>query len=90
MYSDYLQLLTALTVGLGLHVIFTAPPSPPHLPSPPIPSEWSWLTTFTNVVAMADSLSRRTRLSSNGGQSFSLPPDFKPLSPTEKYQPTVS
>ena len=87
-HSNYLQLLVALTVELGLHTALVSPPSSPHLVTTPTPNEWAWLTTFTGAVMLAESLSKRTALKSD--VSFTLPADMKQLSQTEKFLPTVS
>lgn len=87
-YSEYLQLLVALMIGLGVHSHLIFPPSPPHLPTPATPVEWKWLATFLGALEMAESLSKRTPLQKNS--SFIFPGDMQPLSSTEKFQPTVS
>ena len=86
-HSEYMQLLTALTMGLGLHTPLLFPPSPPHLPTLPTPKEWKWLVTFTSAIEMAESLSKRTPLKHS---SFILPAQMKPLDSSEKFQPSVS
>ena len=45
-FSEYLQMLTALAVGLGLHTVLTSPPHPPHFTTPPLAQEWEWLKKF--------------------------------------------
>ncbi len=53
-HTDYLQYLTALTVGLGLDKPITFPPVAPHLPPRAASPEWEWLFKFTNVVTLTN------------------------------------
>ena len=87
-HSKYLQLLTALAVGLGLNSVLISPPYPPHFDPHPPAKEWQWLSDFTKAVRMSELLNKRISLPEDIG--FSLPKDVPPLSPSEKYQPTVS
>ena len=48
-FSEYLQMLTALAVGLGLHTVLTSPPHPPHFTPPPPARQWNWLGKFSQV-----------------------------------------
>ena len=52
-HSNYLQYLTALTVGLGMDKPITCPPTAPHVVSVDTPTEWVWLLQFTNAVALS-------------------------------------
>ncbi|CAI8021126.1 Probable E3 ubiquitin-protein ligase HERC1 [Geodia barretti] len=61
-FSEYLQMLTALTVGLGLHSVLISPPHPPHFTSPPPAQEWEWLNQFSQAIKMSESLMKRTPL----------------------------
>lgn len=87
-YSEYLQLLTALAVGLGLHTVLVSPPHPPHLPAPPPPKQWTWLSNFVNAVSLAESLTKRSVMPSVA--ELQCMRDVEPLPPDAKYQPTVS
>ena len=87
-HSEYLQLLTALSVGLGLHHVLIFPPHPPHFSNPTPAKEWKWLNNFNRSLKMAEALTKRTPLPPNSG--FSLPKDLQQLDPAVKYQPTVS
>ena len=87
-HSEYLQLLTSLAVGLGLHSVLISPPHPPHFtPSPPT-KEWTWLADFTRSVHVAESLTKRSLLPEDVG--FKFPSGIPPVDTAEKYQPTVS
>lgn len=86
-HSEYLQLLTALAVGLGLHTVLVSPPHPPHLPVPPPPKQWTWLSNFVNAVSLAESLTKRSSMSNV--PDLSVTSDVEPLPPDAKYQPTV-
>ena len=87
-HSEYLQLLTALAVGLGLHTVLVSPPHPPHLPAPPPPKQWTWLSNFVNAVSLAESLTKRSAMPATS--ELSSMPDVDPLPSDAKYQPTVS
>ena len=86
-HSQYLQLLTALAVGLGLNSVLISPPHPPHFDPPPPAKEWQWLSDFTRAVKISEMLNKRLPLPKDCG--FSLPKDVQPLDSSEKYQPTV-
>ncbi len=86
-HSEYLQLLTALAVGLGLHHVLVSPPHPPHFPPLPPAKEWKWLSNFTQALKISEAFNKRTHLPKD---TFSLPKDMEPLDPSEKYQTTVS
>ncbi|XP_064390094.1 probable E3 ubiquitin-protein ligase HERC1 isoform X2 [Halichondria panicea] len=85
-HTEYLQLLTSLTVGLGLHTVLLSSPHPPHLTPPPLANDWTWLANFTQAVKMADSLCKRTPLPEGSG--FTLPAGVEPLPEIEKYRTT--
>ena len=87
-HSEYLQLLTALAVGLGLHTVLVSPPHPPHLPAPPPPKQWTWLSNFVNAVSLAESLTKRSAMPTIS--ELSCMKDVERLHPDAKYQPTVS
>ena len=87
-HSEYLQLLTALAVGLGLHTVLVSPPHPPHLPPPPPPKQWTWLSNFVNAVSLAESLTKRSSMPTIS--ELQCLRDVEPLPPDAKYQPTVS
>ena len=87
-HSEYLQLLTALAVGLGLHTVLVSPPHPPHLPPPLAPKQWTWLSNFVNAVSLAESLTRRSTMPTIS--ELQCLKDVDPFPPDAKYQPTVS
>lgn len=88
-HSEYLQLLTAFAVGLGLHTVLVSPPHPPHLPAPPPPKQWAWLSNFVNAVSLAESLTKRSAIPDVAVPSASSA-DIEPLPADSKYQANVS
>ena len=88
-HSEYLQLLTAFAVGLGLHTVLVSPPHPPHFQAPPPPKEWAWLSNFINAVSLAESLTKRSAMPDVNVPRASMP-DIEPLPSDAKYQPSVS
>ena len=87
-HSEYLQLLTALAVGLGLHTVLVSPPHPPHLPVPPPPKQWMWLSNFVRAVSLAESLTKRSSMPAITELASTL--DVEQLPPGAKYQANVS
>ena len=88
-HSEYLQLLTAFAVGLGLHTVLVSPPHPPHFQAPPPPKEWAWLSNFINAISLAESLTKRSAMPDVNVPKASMP-DIEPLPTDAKYQPSVS
>ena len=87
-HSEYLQLLTALAVGLGLHTVLVSPPHPPHLPAPPPPKQWMWLSNFVHAISLAESLTKRSSMPAI--TELMSVSDLEQLPPDAKYQPNVS
>ena len=85
-HTEYLQVLTAMAVGLGMDAPLVSPPHPPHLPAVPAPLHWQWLKTFTSAISMANSFGKKQPLAVDETM-VSL--DLPPLWPGEKFQPKV-
>ena len=85
-HTEYLQLLTAMAIGLGMNAPLVSPPHPPHLPPIPTPLQWQWLKTFTSAVSMATSFRKKQPLIVDEAAG---PFDLPLLRPGEKFQPKV-
>ena len=85
-HSEYLQLLTGFAIGFGIDTLLVTPPTPCHIPTKATPPEWSWLEDYADTIRLSECFTKR----------LPLPKNLKPnlheveISPTEKYQPTVS
>lgn len=85
-HTEYLQLLTAMAIGLGMDAPLVSPPHPPHLPPVPTSRDWLWLKTFTSAISMANSFRKKQPLLVDEAM-VSL--DLPQLQPGEKFQPKV-
>ena len=85
-HTEYLQLLTAMAIGLGMEAPLVSPPHPPHLSRVPTPLHWQWLKNFTSAVSMASSFRKKQPLAVDETE---LSLDLPPLHPREKFQPRV-
>lgn len=85
-HTEYLKLLTAMAIGLGMEALLVSPPHPPHLLPVPTPLHWQWLKNFTSAVSMACSFRKKQPLAID---ETTLSLDLPPLHPGEKFQPRV-
>jgi WD40 repeat protein len=84
-HTEYLQLLTAFMVGLGLDMPLVSPPTARHLPPRATPSDWAWLQTFSSSLQLMDSFIKRTPLPSD--VQYQLKSDQIAVETNEKYKP---
>lgn len=87
-YTDYLQYLTALLIGLGMDRPILYPPSAPHSPVLTTPPEWEWLLKFTNSVLLTDCFREHKMVPDSAIERVACLSEAK-IDQEEKYNPRV-